>query len=120
MNKIIGLVLVIYAMSLMSCEKLAVNLCGGSDPATDLMWLNQEINRLSPSPNCNIISRYTYKEKTVFVFSNCTPNANSNPFLYDCDGNKPVLTPGDYQELKFTGNIELIWKNYQNYLPKYL
>lgn len=111
MNKIIGFVLVIYAMSLMSCEKSAVKLCGGTDPATDLMWLKQEINRLSTSPNCNSISRSTYKEKTVFIFSNCTPNANSIPFLYDCDGNKLALTPGDYQVLKFTGNIELIWKN---------
>lgn len=111
MNKIIGLVFVISAMSLMSCEKTSIPLCGGNDPSTELTWLRQEIVRLSTSASCNSISRSTYKEKTVFIFSNCAPNAFSIPFLYDCNGTKLDLSPGDYQELKFTGKIELIWKN---------
>jgi hypothetical protein len=111
MNKIIGTILVIYIAIFAGCEKSTSELCGGNDPANDLLWLKQEITRLSTLTNCNSISRSTYKEQTVFIFSNCAPNVNSIPFLYDCNGNKLNLTPGDYQDLKFSGQIELIWKS---------
>lgn len=111
MNKIIGLVFLICSMLLISCEKSPVQLCGGTDPARDLIWLKQEIKRVSTLNLCTSISRSTYKEQTVFIFSNCSPNVNSIPLLYSCKGNKLNLLPGDYQELKFTGDIELIWKS---------
>lgn len=111
MNKIICIICVISVLGLTGCEKVNGELCGGNDPANDLPWLKQEIARLSASTHCNSISRSTYKEQTVFIFSNCAANAYSIPFLYDCDGHKLDLSPGDYQELKFTGNIELIWKS---------
>ena len=111
MNKIIGTLFVVSIMILAGCEKSASQLCGGTDPANDLPWLKQEITRLGTLTNCNSISRSTYKEQTVFIFSNCAPNVNSIPFLYDCDGSKLNLSPGDYQDLKFSGNIELIWKS---------
>lgn len=111
MYKIIGIICIICMLGLAGCEKLDSQLCGGGDPANELPWLKQEITRLSTLTHCNSISKSTYKEKTVFIFSNCVPNANSIPFLYDCDGVKLELSPGDYQELKFTGNIELIWKS---------
>ncbi len=110
-NKIISIISVICLISLGACEKSESKLCGGNDPANDLPWLKQEITRLTTSTHCNSISRSTYKEQTVFIFANCSPNAFSIPFLYDCDGSKLHLSPGDYQELKFTGNIELIWKS---------
>lgn len=103
--------LMICMMSLISCEKSGGILCGGDDPANNLTWLKQEINRLSTSGQCQSISRSTYKDQTVFILSNCNPNANSIPFLYDCEGVKLDLSPADYQDLKFTGNIELIWKS---------
>lgn len=93
------------------CEEKENPLCGGSDPASDLPWLKQEINRLSAISSCNSISRSTYKKETVFIFSSCEPNFNSIPFLYRCDGTRINLEPADYQDLKFTGSIELIWKS---------
>lgn len=93
-----------------SCEKPGV-LCGGNDPGKDLPWLKQEISRLSSLTGCNSISRSSYKEQTVFIFSNCDPNINSVPLLFDCDGKPLNLSVADYQELKFTGSIELIWKS---------
>ncbi len=112
MNKIICAMGLICMMVFGACEKSVSHLCGGDSPAISLPWLRQEITRLSTSTQCNSISRSTYKEKTVFIFSNCAVNANSIPYLYDCDGNKLDLSPADYQELKFTGDIELIWKNH--------
>ena len=105
---IIGVIIITF---LGGCEKLGSQLCGGSDPVNELPWLKQEINRLSASPNCNSISRSTYKEQTVYIFTNCEPNVNSIPFLYNCDGVKLELTPSDYQALNFTGSIELVWKS---------
>lgn len=110
-NKILTILCVICISFLGGCEKMNSQLCGGSNPMNDLSWLKQEINRLSTSPNCNSISRSTYKEQTVYIFSNCEPNVNSIPFLYNCDGVKLELSPSDYQALNFTGNIELIWKS---------
>jgi hypothetical protein len=111
MKQFVVVVLLIALFSLPGCEKQDTQRCGGMDPANELPWLKNEITRLSSLSICSSISRSTYKEQTVFIFSNCTPNVNSIPFLYGCDGNKLDLSPGDYQELKFTGNIELIWKN---------
>ena len=111
MNKIIVIIFLISITGLTGCEKSASQLCGGDDPATNLSWLKLEIIRLSALKTCNSISRSTYKEQTVFIFSNCTSNATSIPFLYDCDGKQLNLSPRDYQELKFTGDIELIWKS---------
>lgn len=94
-----------------SCEKTFSELCGGSDPDKTLPWLKNEIERLRASAFCSTISRSTYKNETVFILSNCDPNVSSIPFLYDCDGNTLNLTDDDYRNLKFTGPIELIWKN---------
>jgi len=94
-----------------SCEKSASQLCGGDDPEKSLPWLKNEIERLSTSQFCYSFSRSTYKNQTVFILANCDPNVDSIPFLYDCDGNKLNLTVEDYQNLNFTGDIELIWKN---------
>lgn len=110
MRKII-LTLFVATTMLFGCEK-SNQLCGGNDPKNDLPWLKAEIALLSKSSNCNSISRSTYKENTVFIFSSCDSSSlNSIPFLYDCGGKKLNLLPADYQELKFTGEIELIWKS---------
>ncbi len=111
MNRIIGTFLILSLLSLAGCEKANSELCGGNDPANDLPWLKQQISQLSTLTQCNSISRSTYKEQTVFVLSTCDPNVNSTPILYNCDGNKLELSPNDYKELKFTGNIELIWRS---------
>jgi hypothetical protein len=112
MKKLIIVMLIILG-SLTGCEK-DNQLCGGNDPANDLPWLRTEINRLSSLDDCNSsISRSTYKNQTVFIFSICSSDLYSFPFpyLYDCEGNKMNLYPSDYQELKFTGEIELIWRS---------
>lgn len=112
MRRIVIALLITGSLNLFSgCEEKTNPLCGGSNPATDLPWLKQEISRLSTLNGCNSISRSTYKKETVFIFSNCEPNANSIPFLYRCDGTRLNLGPSDYQDLKFTGGIELIWKS---------
>ena len=94
-----------------ACEKSASELCGGDEPDKNLPWLKNEIERLNTTPFCNSISRSTYKNQTVFIFSICEPNVDSIPQLYTCDGKKLDLTPKDYQDLNFTGSIDLIWKN---------
>lgn len=103
--------LIIGIMSLISCEKSGGTLCGGIDPAANLPWLKQKISQLSTSAQCQSISRSTYKSQTVFILANCDPLANTIPLLYDCEGIQLNLTQADYQELKFTGNIELIWRS---------
>lgn len=85
--------------------------CGGTQPDKSLPWLKNEIEKLSASPNCYSIARSTYKKETVFIISNCDPSASSVPLLYTCEGRKLNLTAEEYQNLNFTGNIELIWKN---------
>lgn len=98
------------ACLLLSCEK-SNNLCGGNDPKTNLPWLEQEISRLNSRNQCYNISRSTYEKQTVFIISNCEPNVNNVPILYDCEGKILYLSAEDYQNLKFTGLIELIWKS---------
>jgi len=98
------------ACLLLSCEK-SNSLCGGKDPMNDLPWLGQEIARLGSLNQCYNVSRSTYEKQTVFIISNCEPNINSVPLLYNCDGNVLNLSVADYQNLKFTGSIELIWKS---------
>lgn len=95
---------------MLSCEK-SNGLCGGNDPMTDLPWLEQEISRLSSLKQCYNISRSIYQNQTVFIISNCEPHINSLPLLYSCDGNILNLSDVDYQNLIFTGSIELIWKS---------
>ena len=94
-----------------ACEKSASELCGGDEPDKNLPWLKNEIERLNTTPFCHSISRSTYKNQTVFIFSICEPNVDSIPQLYTCDGKKLDLTPKEYQDLNFTGPIDLIWKN---------
>ena len=94
-----------------ACDKSDSQLCGGNDPDKNLPWLKDEIQRLSSSSFCNSISRSIYKNQTVFIFSNCDPNVDSRPLLYNCEGNELNLSTEDYQNLNFTGDIELIWKN---------
>jgi hypothetical protein len=98
------------ACLLFSCEK-SNSLCGGNDPINDLPWLEQEISRLSSLNQCYNISRSTYEKQTVFIISNCDPYINSVPILHDCDGKILYLSAEDYQNLKFSGAIELIWKS---------
>ncbi len=93
-----------------SCEK-SRSLCGGNDPKNELSWLNQEISRLNALNKCYSISRSAYNKQTVFIISNCEANINSVPVLYNCDGTVMNLSDADYQNLKFTGSIELIWKS---------
>ncbi len=99
-----------YVGVLVSCDK-SVSLCGGNDPVKDLPWLEQEISRLSSLNQCYNISRSTYEKQTVFIISNCDPYINSVPLLYNCNGNILNLSAADYQNLQFTGPIELIWKS---------
>lgn len=98
------------ACLLISCEK-SNSLCGGNDPINDLPWLELEISRLSSLKQCYNISRSTYEKQTVFIISNCDPYINSVPILHDCDGKILYLSAEDYQNLKFSGAIELIWKS---------
>lgn len=109
-KKLVVIIALLLTGILPACEK-SNQLCGGNNPGKDLLWLKLEIERLSPLAGCNSISRSTYKERTVFIFSNCDPNVNSIPFLFDCNGNKLNLSITDYLELNFTGPIELIWKS---------
>ncbi len=94
-----------------SCNKDSSPLCGGDRPEKELAWLKDKIQELSTSPYCYGISRGVYRDRTVFVIMNCEPDMNSIPVLYDCNGMQLNLSTIDYQELKFTGAMELIWKN---------
>ena len=103
----------LFFMTLMTvaCEKSATDLCGGERPEETLTWLKAKISVLSSSADCSSISRSTFKNQTVFILANCGPNFNSVPALYDCDGKQLQLSIEEYQNLNFTGPIELIWKN---------
>ena len=110
-NKLILLAAIFFSLTLiLSCEK-SESLCGGNDPKNELSWLNQEISRLIALNKCYSISRSYYHKQTVFIISNCEANVNSVPLLYNCEGNVLNLSDSDYQDLKFTGSIELIWKS---------
>jgi hypothetical protein len=95
---------------LLSCEK-SNSLCGGNDPMNNLPWLDLEIARLNSLNQCYNVSRSTYEKQTVFIITNCEPYINSVPLLYKRDGNVLNLSAADYQNLKFSGSIELIWKS---------
>lgn len=103
-------VLIFGTCLMLSCEKSG-SLCGGNDPMNEFSWLQQEINRLSSLNQCHTISRSTYEKQTVFIVSNCEPHINSVPLLYSCNGKLLNLSYADYQNLIFTGSIELIWKS---------
>ena len=112
MKQLIILITLIIVMGGNSaCKKSSSQLCGGNNPDKNLPWLKKEIEDLSSSPFCSSISRSTYKNQTVFILSNCDPNVDSIPFIFDCNGNKLNLTTEEYRNLNFTGSIELIWKN---------
>lgn len=93
------------------CEKSSTEQCGGDQPEKSLTWLKTKIEVLASSPFCYSIARSTYKSQTVFIVSTCDPNVDSRPELYYCNGNQLTLTTEEYQNLNFTGNIDLIWKN---------
>lgn len=111
MKPLIIFVFVLFMGLTSACDKADSQLCGGEDPEKSLPWLKSEIQRLSSSDFCNSISRSTYKNQTVFILSNCDPHVDSKPLLYNCEGNQLDLSAEDYQNLNFTGNIELIWKS---------
>ncbi|MBC7744703.1 MAG: hypothetical protein H7096_06335 [Flavobacterium sp.] len=94
-----------------SCKKTASEFCGGKNPAESLSWLKTKIQNLNTSTLCQSISRSKYKNQTVFILSSCDPLAIGIPVLYNCEGNQLKLTDAEYQNLGFTGGIELIWKN---------
>ena len=93
------------------CEKSTSEHCGGNRPDETLIWLKTRIGGLAKSTECYSISRSTYKSQTVFILSNCQPNVNSIPALYDCNGTQLTLTTEEYRNLNFLGPIEFIWKN---------
>jgi hypothetical protein len=111
MKRSILILLVLTGLMTAACEKSSSEFCGGDRPEKTLTWLKEEIDLRSSSPYCQSISRSTYRNQTVFIFTFCDPNVNSIPQLYDCDGNLLSLTVEEYQNLNFTGPIELIWKN---------
>ena len=111
MKRSILIVLLISGLITAGCEKSTTDLCGAEQPEKTLPWLKGKIDVLSASPQCYSISRSTYKNQTVFIVANCDPNLNSIPSLYNCDGLQLSLTTEDYQNLNFTGPIELVWKN---------
>jgi hypothetical protein len=101
----------VTGLMIAACEKSVTDLCGGDRPEQSLTWLKSKIDVLASAPDCTSISRSTYKSQTVFIVANCEPNVNSIPALFDCDGKQLTLTTEEYQNLNFTGSIELIWKN---------
>jgi hypothetical protein len=103
------ILLILFTGFFMSCEKSSSALCGGTEPHKTLPWLKMEIERINASQICHNISRSTYRDQTIYIIANCDPKANSVPQLFECDG-KPFAA-GNYQEIKFTGPIELIWTN---------
>lgn len=109
-NPILTIFLIAGLLSLNSCEK-ANRLCGGNDPVNELPWLKVEISRLSSQNKCYTISRSSYNAGTVYIISNCEANVNSIPMLYRCDGTLINLSESELKEVKFTGEIELIWKS---------
>ncbi|NEU08206.1 hypothetical protein GZH53_07775 [Flavihumibacter sp. R14] len=111
MRRPVLIILFSIAIMITGCEKSTSDHCGGDRPDETLTWLKTRIESLAKSTDCYSISRSTYKGQTVFILSNCQPNVNSIPALYDCDGMQLTLTNGEYQNLNFTGPIELIWKN---------
>lgn len=103
-------ILILALLCFSSCEK-ASGLCGGNDPKNDLPWLKVEISRLTNQNQCYTISRSLHNMETVYIILNCEPNVNSVPLLYRCDGSLLNLSEAELNEIKFTGNIELIWKS---------
>jgi hypothetical protein len=109
--KLIRILLFLLIASNLSCQKSSSLLCGGDDPDKTLPWLKNKIEALNASPYCFSVSRSTYKNETVFILASCDPLLDSIPLLFDCDGKQLNLTTAEYQNLNFTGPIELIWKN---------
>jgi len=111
MKRIILPIIFCIGLSTGACEKSAADLCGGERPERTLTWLKDKIDGLSSATECNSISRTTYKNQTVFVIANCDANVNSIPALFNCEGKHLTLTSEEYENLNFTGPIELIWKS---------
>ena len=94
-----------------ACKKSDSTLCGGDYPDKTLPWLKAKIDTLSSSQFCNSISRSTYKNQTVFIQANCSPNVDSKNLFFDCDGTMLKLTVEEYRNLILTGPTELIWRS---------
>jgi hypothetical protein len=109
--RIILIVLFIFLGINSSCKKSGSALCGGDHPDKTLPWLKAKIETLSASQFCNSISRSTYKNQTVFIQANCSPNVDSINLFFDCDGTMLKLTAEEYQNLILTGPTELIWRS---------
>ncbi len=110
-HKVFVIIFIFVAGIQTSCKESINELCGGKEPDKSLPWLKTKIEELNSSPFCYSISRSIYKNQTVFIQSNCDPNVNSIPSIYDCEGKQLELSVADYQSLNFTGTIEFIWKN---------
>ena len=104
-------VILLFTWIYSACEKSSSELCGGDKPDKTLPWLKKEIERLDSLTACHSISRSTYKNQTVFILLTCDPWVDSRTILFNCDGKKLDLTTAEYQNLNFTGAIELIWKD---------
>lgn len=111
MRKILYAWIVLAIFMGSACQKASSPLCGGTDPERSLPWLKEMTDSLSTSTFCYAISRATYQGQSVFILTTCDPFVDSIPFLYDCEGNKLHLTDEDYRNLKFSGEIEPIWRN---------
>lgn len=109
MKQLLIVFLIFLAGLTSSCEKSSSALCGGTEPHKTLPWLKLEIEKIKASQTCHSISRSTYRDQTVYIIANCDPATNSVPQLFDCNG-KP-FSVDNYLGMKFTGPIELIWKN---------
>lgn len=110
MKQFIFLLVMVLIVLTISCEKSSPLLCGGTEPVKSLPWLKMEVERINASGYCHTISRATYNNQTVYIVATCDPAIDSIPQLYDCDGNVLNIPGDNYQDIKFTGPVELIWK----------
>lgn len=87
--------------------------CGFDDPAQQLPWLKEAIDRMventSPDVKYCYVVQGTYKNRTVFRIEDCNPLVDKVVFTLNCDGNR-IDSDQDFVSLSDLNNPTIIWK----------
>lgn len=86
-------------------------ICGTTDPTEELEWLKTEITLrkrdVSENAKYYYIAQAELDGKTVFLYLDCDPKANTVPSVYDCEGMLLGAIGKEYTLEEFTNHSNI-------------
>ena len=107
----LGLAAIILSITLISCDnddsKETNNTCNVSNPAEELAWLKEAIDKDKQDEYASYVMA-TYKGETVFYNDNCNPSISYVSIVRNCSGDNLGNTNDLSEELT---NRTTLWKH---------